>query len=145
MKPFFILSTPRSRGSLLVRLLDKTAGVRCAGEAGGLIRQVREFEKWWKGKGGSESWRTGRAATDESRGEALAGMLKGWVNPGADAVHFGLRDSYLGRESWKFACDWWSWLLEAFPESRLIFLTRDAEETEISMSLLWPMWQPSYG
>jgi hypothetical protein len=149
MTPFFILSTPRSRGTLLMRMLDATPGVRCAGESSPLLERLRALDNLpgrlaMKYQG--ETWPMHRQQTEAARwSSSLASTLQAWVNPPPGSTHYGVRSSFLGREGWRDAVDWWSWILETWPDAKLILLGRDQGEVEVSMLSSPHLWRPHYG
>lgn len=150
MTPFFIISTPRSRSTLLMRMLDATAGVRCSGESTGLLAMLRKLdaepERVWHRHGSKETFPMHRQHVDTAAWrEAVRAMLPAWVNPRSDDTHYGVRSSFLGREGWEKAVDEWSWLLETWPEAKIIFLGREQGEVEISMMMTSDLWRPAYG
>lgn len=149
MTPFFLISTPRSRGTLLMRMLDATVGVRCSGEASPLLDQLRRLDTLPSreaAKHAGETWPMHRqhvAAAGWSA--AVAATLRAWTNPEPGSTHYGVRSSFLGREGWQDAVGAWSWLLETWPDARIVFLGRDQEEIERSMLWTGHLWRPAYG
>lgn len=144
MKPFFIISHPRARGSVLERILNATPGVTCHGETSGLIERMRALDGYRAAPSDElTNWRRGTVAGSEEDWHAsLRMMLQSWTGT-ADFV--GIRDSFTGREEWSVAVDAWTWLQTVWPDAPIIFLHRDREETEISMVMTSPLWIPEYG
>lgn len=110
-----LISPPRSRASLLGRLM------------GGAVPADEEFTAM----------------------RALAAMREGdaWKSAalsGAAALGVPVLRS-LGRQSAAAADDWWGWLLDSFPEHRLVFLRRPQDEVEMSMLVTAEEWIPKWG
>jgi hypothetical protein len=115
--PIFLLTHPRSRAHLLGRLLTR-AGAHFATDVS--LAKLR------------------RLGDPEMARAALTAKAP----PGVPIV---VRDITFGGDQWPTQSSAWSWLLETWPEGRIVFLHRDMEETEISMEFTWPRWVPSYG
>jgi hypothetical protein len=149
MIPFFIISTPRSKAALLMRMLDATPGVRCAGESSGLLVHLRKLQAHEANHGEKAAVESGpmhRHHADAGKwSAAIAGMLPVWLDVGPETTHGGIRTSFLGKEGWNEASDWWSWLLETWPTAKIIFLGRDQGEIELSMMQTRTLWRPAYG
>jgi hypothetical protein len=150
MIPIFLIAPPRAKASLLMRMLDATHGVTMTGEADEFIaslrklhaRRAKHLDRW-----ADEEWPRHRLEEDGAAWkQSVRGMLQGWIGPRPGSEFIGLRLSFLGREDWASALREWSWLLEIWPEAKIIFLTRDQGEIEISM-LVTPQlrWVPEYG
>lgn len=115
--PLFLLTHPRSRAHLLGRLLER-AGARFVTDVS--LAKLRRL-------GDPEMARAALTAKAE---------------PGQQLV---VRDITFGGDQWPSQAGAWSWLLETWPEGRIVFLHRDPAETEISMEMTWNRWVPSYG
>lgn len=157
MTPFFLFSTPRDRGSVLVRMLDASPGVRCSGEGHDFLARVRQMFFWREviAHDHPEDFsaspppgyhpRYRQHSTEESWNLALYEVFRGWCNPRASDEFFGFRDIFTLRQAdWKQALDLWSWLQTSIPDAKLIFLTRNDEETEKSTFLTARDWLPAY-
>ncbi len=149
MTPFFLITTPRSRGTLLMRMLDASPGIRCSGENTPMLESLRNLDRLpgrEAKRHAGEPWPMRRQHTEAaSWSSSLASTLRAWVNPPAGSTHYGTRSSFLGREGWRDAVDWWSWILETWPEARIVFLGRDQGEVELSMLSSSHLWRPHYG
>lgn len=146
MTPFFLLTTPRSRGTLLMRMLNATAGVRCAGESSDVLEKIRALQKWPEARAESHSNKKWPMYLQEPSRWASAsqGLLEAWVSPEPGDTHFGVRSTFLGREGWTAAADWWSWMMEQWPESKMVFLGRDPGDIERSMRETAELWRGAY-
>ena len=150
MRPFFLITVPRARGTLLMRMLDATPGVRCVGESSDVLARLRELRDLPAARAARHTdkrWPMFRQHADDAAwGGLVAAMLPAWCGAvaGRDR-HYGARLTYLGREGWESAVGWWSWLLEMWPEAVMVFLTRDQGEVELSMLATQPLWRPDYG
>lgn len=150
MTPIFLISPPRAKATLLMRTLDATPEITMAGESDDFVSRLHrlfnhrpKFRAQWA----SEDWPRHRLeGNDSAWRQSIRGMLEGWIGPRPGSEFMGLRLSYLGREDWATALREWSWLLEMWPEAKIVFLTRDQGEVELSM-LATPhlRWVPEYG
>lgn len=129
MKTFLIVTTPRARGDLLVRLCQTADRCACA-NADGLLMKAKAFND---------------SMGAISMGRSVAGMIAAAAGAGAGERVCGIADRYAGHEGWRESVGLWSWLLESVPDLQLVFLTRDQAETEISMEMTSRKWVPSYG
>lgn len=129
MRTFVIITTPRARGDLLVRMLAGTSGVACA-NADGLLAKAKAFDD-----------AMGAISVGAAVGAGIAAAARA---DGATRV-CGIADRYAGHEGWREAVGLWSWLLESVPDLHVIFLFRDQAETELSMEATHRRWVPSYG
>ncbi|MCW1886206.1 sulfotransferase [Luteolibacter flavescens] len=147
MKPFFLITQPRAGGTALAQIIDRSTGNRCAGESFEFLEQLHAIERaprdFAKGHGG-EPW--GRNAVPPSTwAPAFDDALRQWTGADMAAWNHGARSSYFGREGWTEAVERWSWLLQAFPDSRIVFLSRTPDdEQEISLVHTYPLWIPSF-
>ncbi len=147
MTPFLILATPRARASVLVSALDATPGVRCAAESPGFLAGLMDFHglrEKTAAAAAASPW-LALAAPPAEWESSLRGILPAWAGADESHTHCGLRETFLGREGWEQAVGAWSWIQTLWPQARLIFITRDMEETEISLHATLPLWVPSYG
>jgi hypothetical protein len=129
MKTFVIITTPRARGDLLVRMLAAAPGCACA-NADGLLKKAKAFDD-----------SMGAIAV----GSAVTSAIAAAAGSTAGTRACGIADRYAGHEGWRDAVGLWSWLLLSAPDLHLIFLSRDQAETELSMEATSRRWVPSYG
>lgn len=101
MNPVFVISSPRSKGTLLAGIM----GVGPVLDAGLLL-------------------------PDDDARVALAGG--GWSNR-------------IGKDGWTSCVNACSRLLRLFPDATLLMLSRDPQETEVSIELTGPLWVPEFG
>ena len=144
MKPFFLITMPRSGGTALQRMLDGMPGIRCAGESFHFLEQLRGMEMPVDQCG--SSW--GRTEPSSNRLPSVTGLLREKIGAGEGCEHYGIRSSYLGRDEWRVAADHFSWLLDTWNDCHLIFIVREEDpdsKYEMSLAMTWPLWIPSYG
>lgn len=157
--PFFIFATPRSRSTLLMRMLDKSSGVRCGGEMKNLLWDLKKIH----GRRSEHFGRTPESFRPLSELEAeksfpshlchssaegwdsgIINLLKRWNGAWGERF-WGMKDVHVGKRGLECAFPLWTWLLETMPTAKLIFLTRDFSETLASMASLESFFIPSYG
>ncbi|MCW1926273.1 sulfotransferase [Luteolibacter arcticus] len=148
MNPFFLITQPRAGGTALARIIDGSIGNRCTGESFELLERLYAIERApddvASGHAG-EAW--GRVTPVPAVWTPpFADILRQWVGARDGVSNFGVRSSYFGRYGWNDAVARWSWLLRAFPDSRLVFLSRSPDdEQEVSLVHTYPLWIPSFG
>jgi len=141
MSAVFLVPTPRAGSDLFRRIITDPGKVSSAGESCEFLARLRQFDQWQAEPPTQRAWRH-TAAPAPAWGDSLRELVKSWA--GGDPVHV-LRDGFTGRNDWRAAVDHWSWMQSRFPDSKIVFLTRDVEETEISLEFTWPLWIPHYG
>lgn len=123
--PVIIISPPRSRADLLLRML-RSDGMPSA-NADGLVEKLATI-----GNSSSIVWQ-----------DAILGNLReAAVSPDNN---FALVDRISGNGGWESARKLWSWLLDVVPSLTIVFLTRDHVKTAASLEAAWSAWVPRYG
>jgi hypothetical protein len=150
MTPIFIIAPPRARATLLVRMLNATPGITMAGEGDKMLAALRGLhdsrERYLATHAAETFPRHHLSADDRLWDLSIRGALLGWVGAKFTDTHFGIRSTFLGREGWESAVAAWSWMLKTWPAARMIFLTRDQGEIELSMLVTHSLgWIPEYG
>jgi hypothetical protein len=148
MSPFFLITQPRAGGSALARLLDADPSTTCAGESFDFLERLFQMRQWPDaipaGHGG-QGWDR-IMMTPDRWSPPVDVMLRQWTGAGEGLLNYGVRSSYFGHLDWRQAVGRWSWLLESFPGSRIVFLSRQPDdEQELSLVETWPLWRPSFG
>ncbi len=125
--PIIIISPPRSRADLLVRMLQ-SSGIPAA-NADGLCAKLSTL-----GDAGSAVWQ-----------QAILANLRAASGANPDAETFAIADRLAGHLGWESARHVWTWLLDVLPSLTLVFLTRDHVETLASLEAAWKASIPKYG
>lgn len=157
--PFLIFSTPRSRSTLLMRILDSTPGVRCGGEKRDLLWSLKKLhaqrdELYAQTPAAFDTIEAQLSAghfpshlnhsTSASWGWAMRDLLRGWINPPVDASAWGMKDVHVAKNGHTFGFELWSWLQNTIPDLKIIFIMRPPSEVLSSMQKQGNWWIPSY-
>jgi hypothetical protein len=156
MIPLFIFSPPRHRGDLLVRMLNASPGVRCAGDSHDFLQRLRRLHghrnyqlKRHPGdfpEEGNEKLFQRNLNLSSRRGwdEGIRQMLPLVCEPGDGDTVYGMRDIHTLTGDWEKDAAFLSWLQWLEPTAKLLFLKRDQAEFEISLAMTHWLWVPSY-
>lgn len=133
-----------------MRMLDASPGITMSGEADEFIDSLRTLfhsRAAYQAKWADEGWPRHRIAPETGDWkQSIRDMLKGWVCPQRGDTHYGVRIQTLEREGRDGALLFWSWLLDVWPDAKIIFLTRDQGKIELSMMVTPKLkWVPNYG
>lgn len=157
--PVMIFATPRSGSTLLIRLLNRIDGWSIAGEKLGLLRAVKAthdlrsalearsphafnslFQQEHDGHFPSHHAPSSKAEWDA----AARDMLMAWAN-GGSSRYWGMKEVHLAKHGFKYGISVWTWLMEIMPDVKFILLSRNVDDTEVSMGRNLKWWVPSYG